>query len=733
MTLRALVPALLLTPLVAARATADDGLRPGETVRETDAVYPGAVPEDDDGLPTLWPVRIVDAWTGKPIPGATVRVPEHGAGDGAAPQDMYDLCSGTADKDGWVRLPWKQAMGWRDYILADAPGYAPNEYCDLGSKSCALSPGADVPIVLRDYTGRTVAGARVALNLCCQHISDQRESATDAAGRAVLRSIRPQEAQRNAACIWLEAPRLHRGTAILGTVWRPGDPPVPIYGAPGVVVAGTVIGPDGKPRENAVVGAHGQGRPWMRTGADGRFRLVGVTPWTQIDLYPKYGSDEPMTWFFAPPEGVERTVTLGAPNSGVALKVTLRGPSGEAAEGARIVVVRPLDGLTAPRVSDASGAGEFSLPAGHYEVVAGDDLGPWNAARGTVDLRDGEPAALSLAVTPRPTVRIDASRLKGVKVKLCTAREERDIDPQAIDGRDVPVPADEPAAFFVWGHEDRELLVHVVEVPPPGPAREKPLVLDWVPATRVTARLCGPEGAPVEGRLTIERERGAPERDSTRPGTTGTATPAAETHLTGTVDWVAVPNDKGLGPSSGTIRITEAGKPVDLGEIRLRPAFGRVFRVEIPKDTPTDGVMATVTVRRTSYLWTGIIGKDGTLDADVPWIGPGEVVTVSIPGNLAPCELRVAGPPPWIAKWPRTSLTVHATDETGNDISGASVLLDDPVVTWETTGAGALLLGVRPGPHEVVVAADGCRAKIVTLTLAEDDPREIRVRLSARR
>ena len=85
--------ALLAVFAAAGGSSADDGLRPGESVREADDVYPCSPFQE------LWAVRIVDAWTGRPIPGATVHVPNH-VPDGATPEDISDLCAAQAEAKG---------------------------------------------------------------------------------------------------------------------------------------------------------------------------------------------------------------------------------------------------------------------------------------------------------------------------------------------------------------------------------------------------------------------------------------------------------------------------------------------------------------------------------------------------------------------------------------------------------------------------------------------------------
>lgn len=475
----------------------DDDLRDGESVTETKEAFPGAVPLDADGEETLWCVRIVDA-DKRPIPGARVSVPWH-PGWGAEEEQHYQ-CAATADWDGWVRLPWPAVNGWVNYVFADAPGYAANEYCEPGDTECVLQRGTDVPVVLLDYVGRPVPNARIALNLGCGHVPDQRTAVTNADGRAVLRDILPSRHRD----IWVEAPHCHRGTTRMRRTWRVGDPPVAIDTSPGLTTSGRILGKDGTPVPYVVVGASDRHRPVTTTDRDGRFELVGVSAWSEIEFYP------PPTIgfkgaFMVPPEGVERVLTLGAATTGIAVTVQCVDSKGEPTKGVRAALVRTSDGLTASVLCDKQGQAVLDVAPGQYRVLADGELGTWGSGEVAIDVAAGQSPSIKVVVPRNPTVRVNASRVADLRVGLTTRRGFRRLtfDGDDLDNVEVPVPVDERAVFRISG-TDGELLVSYVDAPAPGGF----VTLDWVPVTRVTARLVGPDGRPVPGVLTLQRERG---------------------------------------------------------------------------------------------------------------------------------------------------------------------------------------------------------------------------------
>jgi hypothetical protein len=482
---------LVLVCFAPAMASPQEGLRPGESCEERDAAFPGAGPLADDGTPLVWAVRIEDSVTGRPLPDAIVRVPNHVSG-WALPEEIIDLWVERADDEGWVRIPTRALEGWRDYVIADAPGYAANEHCLPFEERCALERGTDVPVVLIDYLGRPVPHAKIGFNLCCGHIADQRSASTDASGCAVFRSILPGRHDD----VFVYHPELHFGAFALSGTWRPGSPPVVIHASPGIVVEGQALLPDGTPWRRACIGEAGRQRPWVRTDDQGRFRLMGVTPWAEIAVYDADDWEEPLVTCSAPPEGIAWTLVRGEPIYGAQVRIELRSATGEVTN-VRVSAVRS-DGFTVSQFIEGGASVEWSLPPGSYEVSADGELGTWGRASQALAV-GADDASITLEVPRNPTVRVDAARIPGARVGLTTARDYRLVSGEELERGLVTIPEGERAMFRITDREWGELVVNFVEIPPAGAARDAVIPLDLGPTTTIRARPVGPEGEPTRG------------------------------------------------------------------------------------------------------------------------------------------------------------------------------------------------------------------------------------------
>jgi hypothetical protein len=441
--------------------------------------------------------------------------------------------------------------------------------------------------------------------------------------------------------------------------------------------------------------------------------------------------EEPITWFFAPPAGVTRTVRLDAPNSGVPLTVRVTGPASEPAPGVRVALVRADDGLTAPAETDTEGAAAFSLPPGRYDVLADGELGAWGVARATVELKEGETPTLAVRVPRNPTVRVDASRLRGqeVRIGITTESQWRRLEFDAIDGKDVPVPAEGRATFRVSGDADGELLVRFFEIPS---ARDAPVVLDWPAPTRLVAHLVDEEGKPLSGHLSVERSIDGPwsSDDKSEPE----SAPAAETRLAGRVDWVAVASEPGFAATRGSVVLpAPAGGEIDLGVVRVKRLASPYLRVIAPPDfLPDENDQVRVEVRRADSHWDWVRpGEGGAVPLDLSWVRDGDVLDISVhESNVLPCDLRVSGPPPWTVRWPSASLKLHVTGKDGAAVECAVVVVDGALLEATTGPEGDLLVrGLSAGRHEVVVAESSHHGAAYTLDIVEGEARALEVRL----
>jgi hypothetical protein len=737
------VPVLAFAAAIPAAAEDPaDEPRPGESSRDLDESFPGCGPADADGDEVFWSVRILDRWTGRPIPGATVRVSNHPRG-GSTPADVYDLCVARADGHGWARLRWAAMVGWRDYVVVDAPGYAPHEYGDPGSESRSLRPGVDVPVVCLDYLGRPVPGALVSLNLGCGHIPDQRTTLTDADGKGLLRSIDPTRCAPSD--IWVEAPGVHLGTHRLAAEWRPGDPPVPIHCPPGIVVEGEVRNAAGRAVPGARVGVRDSDRNWTLVDPSGRFRLVGVSPFTEIDVYADEYAEEAAAWFLAPPPGVRRLVRLGEPEPPHPAVVTVRGPGGEPAPGVEVVLVRVSDGWTAMGDSDANGGVAFGAPAGAYRVTADGVLGEFGKAAGSLEIRPGGAASLGLAVPRNPVVRVDARAVRDLRVAVVTAARWRllEFDDATAADAQVPFPADEPCRIRVSGEaEGGDLFVRWFDPPPAGAAPREPLVLEGPPTTEIRARLLGPGGTAVEGRLRVSRTAGLdtgwiPPWEETP----ASDAPSIRTAWRGAVEWIAESEDEGLAPRTGVLRIpAEGGGPVDLGEVRLDAADPGAFRILAPPPPGDRGdgdapPAFRVRFERRDDEIVVVPLPDGLVRERLPLLAPEESVVVEPldrKDNLVPLRFSASAPRPWTVRWPDTEIRFLVRGADGEPAMYADALLDDPAVRCEGDETGITVRGLAPGRHRVVILDEDHLAKECLVIVREGDRRTRTVSLRER-
>ena len=181
--LRALAGALLLAGCGSVPAASR-----GEPVLEWDRELPEGVRLDDREAGKAWwkPVRILDADTGLPVPGARVDNWWETDWPGAEPWEDCLAQSAIADEDGYVLMRNRVDYGFWFYV--EAEGYAPLGVMSFEGEH-RIRRGADFTIEVRDWFERPVAGAVVEYLLGCGHTPNARVETTDGDGRAVLRCI----------------------------------------------------------------------------------------------------------------------------------------------------------------------------------------------------------------------------------------------------------------------------------------------------------------------------------------------------------------------------------------------------------------------------------------------------------------------------------------------------------------------------------------------------------------
>jgi hypothetical protein len=109
-----------------------DGLRDDEsareTARETDALFPGAIPTDEDGRETWVVTRIVDAASGEPLPGAILDAVRERR---PAPLRWKPVRRAVADREGWARLRVEDTRDEFSWYFVSAPGHA--DHADMSA------------------------------------------------------------------------------------------------------------------------------------------------------------------------------------------------------------------------------------------------------------------------------------------------------------------------------------------------------------------------------------------------------------------------------------------------------------------------------------------------------------------------------------------------------------------------------------------------------------------------
>jgi hypothetical protein len=655
-------------------------------------------------------------------------VPWH-PGGGVVDAELHYQCVGVADEHGWARLPWPAVHGFRDYVFADAPGHAADEHCDPGEDECAIQRGVDVPVELIDYTGRPVPGGRIELVLGCGHVPCQRSVVADAQGRATLSAVWPS--RHEDFFVW--APQCQYGSYKLRRTWRPGDPPVPIDVVPGCTAAGRVVDVGGAPVPGVRIGAKDgdeeRQRPWTRTDRDGRFQLVGLEAWQTLAVQPPPHLGIPESRFTAPPAGVELTVVLGRSIVRRDLVVRARAADGEPAAEVRISAVRASDGFSATEPTDGNGAATLSLPAGHYRLRADGELGAFGRFDGELDVGDARLEPLDLTVPRNPTVHVDASRVQGMTIGITTATQFRRLDPAAVDGREVPVPAGERATFRISTQEDSDLLVHFVEIPGPGAA----LVLEGPPVTKLTAHFVGPDGKPVPATLQVQRELGSFQSGRGGAGQDPAPTAAIATRLTGTITWIASPQDDTLAQVHGDV-VVRSGVDTDLGEIRFTAPRDADLTVVLPPDLKqVRGSVRGTRVRANGGAWSQL-DEEGMVVSGFGDFAAGDRlwITLDTPGAV-PFPFLVPGPAPWTVHYPTSSLTVALRSAKGLPIAHAVVILDGQKIQGGFAESPSLRLrGVGAGMHTLVVAERGHLAEVFQLLMKDGEDRVLEVTLNPR-
>jgi hypothetical protein len=242
----------------------------GEWVRDYDGWVPNTNP------PSVYAVLVVDALTGRPIPGARMTLYREDIRPEGLPGHF--VIGAEADELGVVSIEWRDEYAGCHFIF-DHPGYAPVDNFGAVEELIQLQRGRHLSGLLYDSQGRPAGGVAVEFYLGCPHSPALRRARTDARGRFVLRDASDD------GTIW--APAAGCTAQYWSTILLPvaGDVLEPIRPAPGITVTGTVYDEKGGPAAGAVVYSTQEVRgPKTVTRKDGTFTLHGVAPGAEVSF-----------------------------------------------------------------------------------------------------------------------------------------------------------------------------------------------------------------------------------------------------------------------------------------------------------------------------------------------------------------------------------------------------------------------------------------------------------------
>jgi hypothetical protein len=368
-------------------------------------------------LPAAGVVEGVVTRDGRPVPGATVSIlaagepvlVESGPAGGFAAEVEPGLHRAFARLGG--------ATGTAGRIIAVAAG------ATVRGIEIRLGPSAAITGRVRSAAG-AVRGASVVAVLHGDAGNPARAT-TGADGGYDIRGLAPGVHR-----VSISAPGYPSAT-VPGITLRAGDRFVlDVLFVPPSVVEGTVTDMDGRPVSGALVSAEGQGMRGpgpgngagagaapplaARTGADGRYRIEGVSPGPFRVSARKDASSPAALKIVTVEEGETVTADLSLVEGGVVAGAVVD-PAGNPVPGAMIWTSGgggpPRPGEARQAAADASGAFLLALPPGTYSLGATRPRSRFRfagrpAALATVQLVAGQRAEVSLVLPedPAPTI-----------------------------------------------------------------------------------------------------------------------------------------------------------------------------------------------------------------------------------------------------------------------------------------------------------------------------------------
>lgn len=746
---------------------------------------PGSLPWRADAE-TVFLRRVVEAATGKPVEGATVKLfcevphPEPGFGTPVART--------TSGPDGWVRIRKKDidpkitaTFGPPTWAYVDAPGLRPDALFQGTEKprrngketeqpgdfmpvdpDWQLGPATTLRVALRDPLDRPVAGALLSWLLGCGHTPDVRQARTSRDGVAVLQGV---GAAPGFGQIWPVAEGLRSPNSyVTDDAYAPWERPRIATLTWATTVTGTVLTHDGKPAAGVAVGVPDCHRgPWTHTDTEGNFSLVGSEVEPGHAVHVELG-DYVVGPASAPKTGLVTALTFPAPLPGHRAVVRLPEPGKqpeEEADNVRLVVevdrtdwpeskARPSIEVYAVRTTDGwttmASVGEqevalLDVRPGSYVVEA---LG-MSQAGGVVYSRarievvaPAKGGAYARAEMPAPAVQPleiewpdHSPFFEDVAILVDGATS---MIPHESDGRHVEIllPPDRDVFLRVSQGGRKRLVPFDRKTLRPG-ARAPEVIVHALAPLEIRARFVDGQGKPATGWL-FESTYADPIDTEDQPKGDPSAMPSSTVTSGDQVRLVAWPQDDAqFQPSIVEVAAPAPGKLLDLGPIRLAPR-SPALTLEDAEGKPYESATVRVThgdraeeLSSGKGAWTGRVVD--------PWDVPGLLVEGAIVRVLGGERIGGEGGAAYDVPFVRV---LAGTGPWSIRAPRGSLTIDargdgeEPLGSWTVRLDGhpyvakglRLRLGtVDAGPHDAVVEADGRTPRRLTFTLAEGEQR----------
>ncbi len=665
--------------------------------RQSDAIYPGAVPVDASGDPTHRVFCVIDHRTRRPI--ADARVARVAETLSPLSGQFWSSFETRTDTEGFARIraqDWSRG-GWL-FVLAD--GYAACAEMSMGGSLIELHKGVTVPFELRDFRNRPVSGAQLGLFVGCGHTPDVRTAKTDARGRGSLQGIKPGEGD-----LWPVGETL-LSDYVDGpsSAWRKGDPITIIHCEPSEAVRGRVVDRNGKALAKMYVGAPRRHRgPWAETDADGRFTLLGAALGTDLEIKDSAGKS--IAWIaqnditgdlvvdsLKPKDAQPADASKEEPKRVIHVKIE----GLDEGDDIRFRAVRRADGFADFDLS-YEGSLDFELPAGEYDFYAGERHGKYAPAQAFAKIPASDQITLTLKKNPVKKNPVILFAMVGPSlghgIDLIAGNRVMDIADAVALGDPIPVPPDgELALRLRIGSRMR-----VIPIPIDARGSGEPFSVAWPDFTVIRFSVAAPDGSPSRAWACFAGSDEADDAELKKVGSRETFELMSWSNHAAEI--IVTPEDPKFAPIHLRCTPHESRLVLDLGEQRLRYANRATLRVLDAEGFPYTG---EIEIER------GVVQLDEAGETRV-WIDPDSEVVIPGVGALAKYRTRL-GAGQTLLKLPDTRLEIRAEGENGRRLKSFVVIVDGEMTPVE----GGLFRRDRLalGTHTIVVVAQGYAAQI---------------------